>query len=279
MLERTDRLALAVPDRRVAAEAFRQLYDAEVVDDAMDAPFNAHRLTLGWGHDQLELLEPAGEGPVQAFLSENRRGIFAGGFAAADPGAVAAAMQAAGGAGPGQRPGALRRHARGRGRHRHDHQQARGAGAGGTGHPALADHLRRAGSGGGHRALRRDCWASGGCSRIATPTSCTATTPRSSGSTRKRDGLLDSLEYLDPTDPDKAVARFLRKVGQGIYMASIEAGPGALVELRERVTSTGPGWDGADDILGFIHPLRQHGLLLAIVDSVAWHARRELPGG
>ena len=41
MLERTDRLALAVPDRRVAAEAFRQLYDAEVVDDAMDAPFNA----------------------------------------------------------------------------------------------------------------------------------------------------------------------------------------------------------------------------------------------
>ena len=96
MLERTDRLALAVPDRRVAAEAFRQLYDAEVVDDAMDAPFNAHRLTLGWGHDQLELLEPAGEGPVQAFLSENRRGIFAGGFAAADPGAVAAAMEAAG---------------------------------------------------------------------------------------------------------------------------------------------------------------------------------------
>ena len=93
----------------------------------------------------------------------------------------------------------------------------------------------------------------------------------------RRDGLMDSLEYLDPTDPEKAAGRFQRKAGQGIYMASIETD--ALPAIRERVTRAGPGWDGQDDVLGFIHPLRLHGLLLGLVDSEAWHARRELPDG
>ena len=277
MLERTDRLALAVPDRRVAAEAFRQLYDAEVVDDAMDAPFNAHRLTLGWGCDQLELLEPAGEGPVQAFLSENRRGIFAGGFAAADPGAVGAAMEAAG----------VRVQAGGPERFAVAPDDGNGIGmiisktaeremvgldtrlwqityAVPDLEAAIAHYGALLGLGEmfTHRYVSELYGYDGAIVWFDTA----------------RDGLLDSLEYLDPIDPEKAVARFLRRTGQGIYMASIETGPGALVELRERVTSTGPGWDGSDDTLGFIHPLRQHGLLLGIVDSAAWHARRQLPG-
>ena len=277
MLERTDRLALAVPDRRVAAEAFRQLYDAEVVDDAMDAPFNAHRLTLGWGCDQLELLEPAGEGPVQAFLSENRRGIFAGGFAAADPGAVAAAMEAAG----------ARVQAGGPERYVVTPEDGGGTGM------IISKREERATVGLDTRLWQityavPDLEAAIahyvgllGMEEMYTYRYTSDLYGYDGAITwfdSRRDGLLDSLEYLDPTDPEKAVARFLRRTGQGIYMASIETGPGALAELRERVTSTGPGWDGSDDTLGFIHPLRQHGLLLGIVDSAAWHARRELPG-
>ena len=71
------------------------------------------------------------------------------------------------------------------------------------------------------------------------------------------------------------MGRFLRRGGQGIYMASIETD--ALPQIRERVERDGPGWDGSDDVLGFIHPLRLHGLLLAVVTSEDWQARRELP--
>jgi hypothetical protein len=92
----------------------------------------------------------------------------------------------------------------------------------------------------------------------------------------RRGGPLDSLEYLLPTDPEKAVARFVRKNGNGIYMASIETDQ--IPAIRERVTSTGPGWDGTD-FGGFIHPLRLHGLLLALVEYEDWDRRRPLPGG
>lgn len=88
--------------------------------------------------------------------------------------------------------------------------------------------------------------------------------------------MLDSLEYLEPTDPDKAVARFVRKCGNGIYKASIETDD--IDEIRRRITSTGPGWDGNDaEFGGFIHPLRLHGLLLGLTSYARWNARRPLP--
>ena len=87
-------------------------------------------------------------------------------------------------------------------------------------------------------------------------------------------GLLDSLEYLEPNDPAKAVARFVRRNGSGIYMASIETDD--IPEIRQRVTSTGDGWQGAD-FGGFIHPSRLHGLLLGLVTYERWNATRPLP--
>lgn len=277
MLQRTDRLALAVPDRHKAAEAFAQIYDSQPVDDAMDAAFNAHRLTLGWGRDQLELLEPAGDGPVRAFLDENRRGIFAGGVASQDPAAVAARLEAKG----------VRVQADGPARFAVTPEDGDGVGL------IVSEHAEREAVG-----LDTKLWQI----TYAVPNLEEAITEyvdqlemgemytyrytselygydgAITWFDSNRDGLMDSLEYLDPTDPEKAVARFMGKVGQGIYMASIETGPGVLAKLRERVSSTGPGWDGRDDVLGFIHPLRQHGLLLGVVDSEAWHARRTLPG-
>jgi hypothetical protein len=90
-----------------------------------------------------------------------------------------------------------------------------------------------------------------------------------------RDGdLLDSLEYLEPNDPAKAVARFVQRNSTGIYMASIETD--AIPEIKQRVTATGSGWQGTD-FGGFIHPKRLHGLLLGLVSYENWNARRPLP--
>jgi hypothetical protein len=85
MLERTDRLALAVDEVTSAIETFHRIFDCEIVGDGADAEAGARRVTLQWGQDQLELLEPSGPGPVADFLKQGRRGIFAGGFALADP--------------------------------------------------------------------------------------------------------------------------------------------------------------------------------------------------
>jgi hypothetical protein len=87
-------------------------------------------------------------------------------------------------------------------------------------------------------------------------------------------GLLDSLEYLEPTDRGAAVARFVERSGPGIYMCSIESD--AIPEIRRRVEAGGPGWDG-DRAAAFIHPRRLHGLLVGLVEFGAWNARRPLP--
>ena len=71
-----------------------------------------------------------------------------------------------------------------------------------------------------------------------------------------------------------AVARFVGRNGSGIYMASVETDEIPL--LRERVTSTGGGWQGTD-FGGFIHPGRLHGLLPGLVTYETWNGRRPLP--
>ena len=86
--------------------------------------------------------------------------------------------------------------------------------------------------------------------------------------------MLDSLEYLEPNDATKAVARFVNRNDNGIYMASIETD--AIPAIKDRVIATGDGWQGTD-FGGFIHPRRLHGLLLGLVSYENWNSRRPLP--
>ena len=277
MLEGTDRLALAVKERGPAAATFKQIFDAEVVDDVTDRILGARRMTLQWGRDQLELLEPIGPGPVMDFLDQGKRGIFAGGFALADPAALASHLEAEG----------VRVHDCG-----DDRYAVLPADLHGTG-TILSRRVERQRVG-----LNNTIWQI----TYAVPDreQAIATYNRLfkigdmftnryvhqgygyDGAITWFDardgGPLDSLEYLEPTDPDKAVARFLRKSGPGIYMASIETDD--VAEIKRRVTSTGPGWDDApgSDFGGFIHPLRLHGLLLGLTTYERWNARRPLPG-
>ncbi len=273
MLDRTDRIALAVPGADEAAATFARIFDTIVVGDEADADAGARRVTLQWGRDQLELFEPTGPGPAADFLAAGRRGLFAGGFSMDDPAAVATRLERAG----------VRVHQQSSDRFVVFQEDLDGTGLILS---KTAEHDRV--------GMADTIWQI----TFAVPDMDAAVSRYSElfglGDTftnryqseqygydgaitwfdARDGGVLDSLEYLEPTDPEAAVARFLRKNGAGIYMASIETAD--IPEIRERVTMTGPGWDPTD-FGGFIHPLRLHGLLVALVTYEEWNRTRPLP--
>jgi len=81
MLTCVDRVQVAVTDRTRAAERFRRLLGAEIVDEDAVAPLAARRTTLGLGTSAVELLEPDGAGPVDTHVRRFGPGLFAAGFA------------------------------------------------------------------------------------------------------------------------------------------------------------------------------------------------------
>lgn len=273
-LERTDRLALAVPDAEAARDSFAAIFDTEVIGDERDPLAMARRVTLQWGQDQLELYEPTGEGPVDRFLAAGRTGIFAGGFAVADPGALANRLRDRG----------IEVHERADGRFVTFPEALNGTGVI-LSKPEQHDRV----------GLNDKIWQI----TYAAPRLNEAVARYSTlfglddvftnyyesdlygyhGAITwfdaRNGGLLDSLEYLAPNDANKAVGRFVKRNGTGIYMASIETED--IAQIKERVTSSGPGWTGTD-FGGFIHPKRLHGLLIGLVTYKRWNSQRPLPG-
>ncbi|MEL7186880.1 MAG: hypothetical protein AAFN50_10685 [Pseudomonadota bacterium] len=263
MLDQTDRLALAVPDADQAAAGLNSLFDSIIVDDSVDPDANARRVTLQWGFDQLELYEPQGPGPAADFIESGKRGLFAGGFSLADPAGVAARIEEAGipVTQQGDRfviyPDDLR----------------------GTGVilSPLNQHERV--------GLMEKIWQITytipdldegvafytdlfGVEDKFTSRYTSARWGYDAAITwfdARKGHVLDSLEYLDPFEHDKAAGRFLKRTGGtgGIYMASTHTDD--LPLIRERVISTGGGWEGsANGSMGFIHPRRTSGLLLTV---------------
>jgi catechol 2,3-dioxygenase-like lactoylglutathione lyase family enzyme len=89
MLERVDRMQLAVRDRAEATDTFASALGAEKVSEDAVRSLGAKRTTVRAGAAEFELLEPSGDGPVAEHLSRWPEGIFAGGFASRDVPAVA----------------------------------------------------------------------------------------------------------------------------------------------------------------------------------------------
>jgi catechol 2,3-dioxygenase-like lactoylglutathione lyase family enzyme len=85
-------MQLAVRDRRMAADTFREVLGAEKAREDELRIFNAKRAVVQAGESEFELLEPAGDGPVAAHLERWGEGIFAAGFSTDDPGALARRM-------------------------------------------------------------------------------------------------------------------------------------------------------------------------------------------
>jgi catechol 2,3-dioxygenase-like lactoylglutathione lyase family enzyme len=273
MLERTDRIGLAVPDADAAADTYRRLFDARIVGDEVDRIAGARRVTMQWGRDQVELLEPRAEGSVARFIAAGRRGLFSGGFALADPAAAATRLERQGVRVRQENP---------------DRYVVLPEDLDGTG-VVLSRRVDRERIG-----LNDKIWQI----TYAVPKLREAVERYSRLFGVERDftnyyhsdhfgydgaitwfdardrGALDSLEYLEPTDAGVAVDRFVARCGAGIYMCSIETDD--IPEIQRRVEAGGPGWDGGR-AAAFIHPRRLHGLLVGLVRYEDWNARRPLP--
>jgi hypothetical protein len=90
LIERVDRMQLAVRDRAAAEETFQRLFGAERARLDESAYLNAWRTVLAIGESELELCEARGPGIVRDFLERWGEGLLCAGFASADPEALAA---------------------------------------------------------------------------------------------------------------------------------------------------------------------------------------------
>jgi methylmalonyl-CoA/ethylmalonyl-CoA epimerase len=70
------------------------------------------------------------------------------------------------------------------------------------------------------------------------------------------------IELLQPTDPDKAVGRFLAKRGEGVYLVGFECADvaGSVAKLR----AGGVQVDSPRPDLAWVHPRATHGLFVEL---------------
>jgi methylmalonyl-CoA/ethylmalonyl-CoA epimerase len=69
------------------------------------------------------------------------------------------------------------------------------------------------------------------------------------------------IEFLEPTDPNKPVGKFLAKNGEGVYLVGFECKdvPGATAHLKEQ----GARVSGRNDI-AWVHPADAHGVFVEL---------------
>ena len=70
------------------------------------------------------------------------------------------------------------------------------------------------------------------------------------------------IELLQPTDPDKAVGRFLARRGEGVYLVGFECAdiPGSVMKLRR----AGVQVDNPRADIAWVHPRDAHGLFVEL---------------
>ena len=79
------------------------------------------------------------------------------------------------------------------------------------------------------------------------------------------------LEFIEPTDPDSAVARFIEKRGEGVHHLCFEVDD--LAESLRSLESSGARVidrqprEGLSGSVGFIHPSATNGVLIELVEQ------------
>jgi hypothetical protein len=84
MLERCDRVQLAVIDRRTAAARFAELLGTEVVREAPSPLLKAMRTIVALGESEVELCEPDGAGYTAEFVARRGEGLMTAGYSTSD---------------------------------------------------------------------------------------------------------------------------------------------------------------------------------------------------
>jgi len=70
------------------------------------------------------------------------------------------------------------------------------------------------------------------------------------------------IELMQPTDPAKAVGRYLEKHGEGVYLVGfdVEDVPGSVKKLRDMGADV--AHPGPDAQLAWVHPKENHGVFV-----------------
>jgi len=85
MIERVDRVQIAVADRQKAARTYCSLLGAEVAAEACSPYLGAKRTILAVGESEIELCEPDGTGLTADFMAARGEGILSAGLSVSDP--------------------------------------------------------------------------------------------------------------------------------------------------------------------------------------------------
>ncbi|MDO8614901.1 MAG: VOC family protein [Dehalococcoidia bacterium] len=268
MLERVDRVQLAVRDRAAAAQTFRDILGAQVVREDRLRLYAASRTVVQAGESEFELLEPAGEGALAQHLDRWGEGIFAAGFSTPDPASLSGRLEGAGlqfveEAGqlfidPGQTRGMRTVISQSRDRQPAglisrlyevtnivaDHQEAAAFYARAFGLDSSRFHK-----------LNSERWGYVGTLTLFGP-------PQ----------RLDRIELTQITEPSLAMGRYFARRGPSIYMCYAEAPDVGAIQrrLEERGARYTPQPEEPEGGL-FIHPSALHGMLMGISRTdLAW---------
>lgn len=94
MLERVDRILMAVRDRKAAAENFTKLLGAEFARESHSAHLKADRTILALGESEIELCQATANGPISRHIERWGEGLYAGGLSATDLGKLQTHLRA-----------------------------------------------------------------------------------------------------------------------------------------------------------------------------------------
>ncbi len=278
MLERVDRMQLAVRRSRTASATFAAVLGAGQVRDDEVRALGARRVVVQAGESEFELLEPAGEGPVASYLERWGEGAFAGGFCTPDLSGLARRLREKG----------VRFEEEG-GQLHIGGDQTRGMRM--VISPSVKreraglitwvyevtniveDHREAAGFYADTFGLDASRFSPIKSEQFGYTGTLTLFDPPS---------RLDRIELTQITEPSLAMGRFFARRGPSIYMCfaeTLDAGP-----IRERLDARGARYAGQGDYDAggvFIHPSALHGMLMGIsITNKAWlwSGRPELAG-
>ncbi len=269
MLERVDRVQLAVRDRTAAADTYASLLGAVTVREDRVSALNVRRTVLQAGESEFELLEPIGAGAVAAFIERWGEGLFAAGFSTADIDALAARLDAE------------------RVRYTSEGDQLFVSGDQTFGMPVVVSPTAR------RERVGLITWLYEVTNVVADWQAAAQRYTRMFGLDPSRfcpidspqwgyrgvltlfdpPNRLDRIEITQTYDAEKAMARFHARRGDSLYMCFAETDDAPAIERRLqerglRYTHTNPA-DPAEGL--FIHPTALHGMLMGISrTNVAW---------
>jgi hypothetical protein len=269
MLQRLDRILVAVRDRSVATDTFGAVLAARRVRDDRSAVLGAHRSVMQAGCTEIELLQPDGPGPVRDFIARWGEGLLGVGFTTADLAAL------------------------------RDHLSTRGVRCS---EEAGQLHLGPDQTHGARVVLSPGSARTpvGLISHIYEVTNLVADWQRAAARYADLFGLdasrfhqltsaefgysgtltlfnppaqLDRIELSQTTDPVKAMGRFFAKRGENLYMCYAETDD--LSPIVRRLDERGMRWAGSRDTAQrenlFIHPSGLHGVLMGVSrTNLAW---------